>query len=246
MVGRRAGTRRDRGVRSSGDDPGPVGLGPDAMTGSAVGAAFFCLGLSTVLPGSAPSMPAEARSRQAGSPSRVTRGRRRALPRRDQIGRCQLDLEAAPAGRHEDRRVLARRASSTTSGSVRRVPERADAADDVPGRAFRLGRVGQRRLPAAGPRRPGASGRARRSTGTTARTSRPSTRATSVLNTRPGSIPRASAASSAVARARVAVPAVRLRRLVLVDGVRARPAPDDDVERAGPGGGAFHGLGVDR
>src|SRR6478735_3857395 len=129
VVGRRAGTRRVRGVRSSGDDPGLVGLGPDAMTGSAVGAAFFCLG---------PVYGAAWERAQYASRGSVASGRlavpcdagpsRVAEPH--QIFCCQLDLEPAPAGGDEDRLVLA---GALVHDQREGAPgaQRADAAYDV-------------------------------------------------------------------------------------------------------------------
>ena len=134
--------------------------GPDAGTGvcrwgrrSSVGPVYGCL------PGSAASMPAEPARVTPGGPSRAIAGDG-CVGQTHQIRGRQLDLETAPAGRHEDRIELERGGVDDDRERPARA-ERADPADDVAGRPLRLGRVGHDRAPAADARRPGASGRAR-------------------------------------------------------------------------------------
>ena len=113
-----------------------------------------------------------------------------------QVGRGELQLEAAPAGADEDPSAgpspsRRRRSAAPGAGASGLIPPTTYPVGPLGG-----GRIGQVRPTTADGGREALSGPARRSTGMTATTSRPSTLATSVLQTRSGATPSAAAASS--------------------------------------------------
>ncbi len=186
-------------------------------------------------------MPAEARSRQAGSPSRVTRAHV-ALPRRTR--------SAAASSTWRPRRPAETRTVPCSRGvlvhdQLKGPPraQRTDATDDVAGRPFRLRGFGHRRPPTADD--VGQALQVELPIDRDDGQDQPAVDRDGERLEHAGRVdPEGRRGVHAVDRAPVAVPAVGLRGPVLVDRVR-HPGPDDDVERAGPGGGAFHGLGVD-
>ena len=113
----------------------------------------------------------------------------------DQLLRCQLDLEPAPASGDEDRVEVAGRCVNE-SAQPGPLAQRRDAADDVAGGPGRGRRIGHARPLWPRLRQPAPSGPAGGPPATTATTSSPPASTTRVLKIRSRSTPSAAAASS--------------------------------------------------
>ena len=158
-----------------------------------MGAAFFCLGLSTVLAWERSQYASRGPVVSSGGPwSRVIGDDLRVARRTRSAGASSTWSPRRPADTRTVACSIAR--ASTTTGSGRRGAERADATDHIAGRAFRLGRVGHRRPPAAD--RVGQALQVELAVDRDDGEDQPAVdRTASVLNTPAGSIPRATAAS---------------------------------------------------